>query len=362
MRCAGHPIPRPCRRRRRVSHVKTAVRAVGPLPCRCDNRGGTNPLSHQSQDAYSRCETGHGDRREHPLKAPSARSARAIGSRRSSGPSPSSTPSRWRPRAGRDRARREGRPAQVNRPPLHGEPRRRRPGRAQPAHRPLPPRAAHLRARRSGDAADEPLGRGAAVPGGPGARYRRDRPPGRARRGRGDLHRAGRGAPGPARALGHRPRLPGPRDEPRQGAAGGPAAPSASPRSSPSAAWPPSRPTRSPTRPSSPRNSSASANAATRSTTRSTTRACAASGRACATTAATSSPPWGSGDRSPASPRPASKSSPSLVMAAARGLSRRLGAHQSGAYTPGRTARAHHGLRDAGPPAGASMSSRPPPG
>ena len=70
-----------------------------------------------------------------------------------------------------------------NRPPVHGEPRRRRPGRAQRTHRPLPPRAPHLRARRSRDAADEPLGRGTAVPGEPGARHRRDRPPGRARRG-----------------------------------------------------------------------------------------------------------------------------------------------------------------------------------
>ena len=79
----------------------------------------------------------------------------------------------------------------------------------------LPPGAAHLRARRPRDAADEPLGRGAAVPRGPRARHRRDRPSGRARRRRGDLHRAGRGAPAAAGALGDRPRLPGPRDEPR---------------------------------------------------------------------------------------------------------------------------------------------------
>ena len=75
-----------------------------------------------------------------------------------------------------------------------------------------------------GHAADEPLGRGPALPGGPGARHRRDRPPGGPRRGRGDLHRARRGPAGPAGPLGHRPRLPGPRDEPGQGAAGGPAA------------------------------------------------------------------------------------------------------------------------------------------
>ena len=62
------------------------------------------------------------------------------------------------------------------------------------------------------------------VPGGPRARHRRDRPPGRARRGRGDLHRARRGAPAAAGALGDRPRLPGPRHQPRQGAAGRPPA------------------------------------------------------------------------------------------------------------------------------------------
>ena len=69
---------------------------------------------------------------------------------------------RGRAGARRDRARRPARAAQVHRPPLHGQPGRRRPGRAQPAQRPLPPGAAHLRARRAGDAADEPLGRGAA--------------------------------------------------------------------------------------------------------------------------------------------------------------------------------------------------------
>ena len=86
-------------------------------------------------------------------------------------------------RARGDRARREGRAAQIHRPPLHGQPRCGRSGGAQPAHRPLPARAPHLRARWPGDAADEPLGRGAAVPGGPCPRHRRDRPPGRARRG-----------------------------------------------------------------------------------------------------------------------------------------------------------------------------------
>ena len=155
----------------------------------------------------------------------------------------------------------------------------------------------HLRARRPGDAADEPLGRGAAVPRGSRARHRRDRPSGRARRGRGDLHRARRGAPGAARPLGHRPGLSGARDQPRQGPAGRPAARARRRdhrREGPRLLHTQHhhRP-----RPASRPSSSGSANAAMRSTTRSTTRACAASAPASATTAGTSSRLSGSGGR-----------------------------------------------------------------
>ena len=73
--------------------------------------------------------------------------------------------------------------------------------------------------------------------------------------------------------------------------------------------------------------------AATRSTTRSTTTACAASGRGGARPlAAASCPRSASAGRSPGSRPSASRSCLALVMTAAVGLSRRLGAHQSGAY------------------------------
>ena len=57
---------------------------------------------------------------------------------------------------------------------------------------------------------------------------------------------------------------------------------------------------------------------------------------------ATWSRPSGSAGRSRASPPTASTSSPSWSWPPPRGLSRRLGAHQSGRLRPGRPARAHH--------------------
>ena len=65
------------------------------------------------------------------------------------------------------------------------------------------------------------------------------------------------------------------------------------------------------------------------------------------------------GDRSPASPRPASTSS-ALVMAAARGLSRRLGAHQSGRTPLQHCACAQHAPPRCRPSGRAEYEQRPP--
>ena len=99
-----------------------------------------------------------------------------------------------------------------------------------------------------------------------------------------------------------------------------------------------------------------------RSTTRSTTRACAASGRRCATTPATSWPRSASAGRSPGSPPSASRSWRALVMTAAtRPLApfRRPPVRGLRLCDP---ACAHDRARRAAPAAGPRMSIRPPPG